>query len=601
MKKMLGLVISTLFLCVVPVSCDQAGSDNTGLKTFSKPPEFTSLSWDEDSSKFVYRFEHSDPRADSYDVCWRLGERSLNEVLAGTKIENSLRDGSITPSTDITMLSAVVAANKSGYSTAYSDVECAEKSGGVVIPVDPPYTPTVVQAKSVKRGVGYNFVTLSSTSKNNATHTARDMDLLMSGTSGICWFYSWGAAPNAAVETAARERSLEFAPMAWNAGFNDNRQAYITFANNNPGTKYLLAFNEPNFPEQSNMTPAQAAAVWPNLRALAADMGSSVKIVSPAMNFGSMMGPVEWLDQFRAAIGEAAWSEIEAISVHTYPWWPSAVRGILQSYRKYNKKIWLTEFCGWEDVDGRTPSPELQAWYVSMALIYLEADPMIGRYAWYLPKGHVAQNAPAIGPPPRYEKNPFHNLITEVNASTQPQLTDLGIIYANIPSLDKGVWYLTGEKIDASQFMDSNLAEAVRTSTADNENGGWSDSVLFRPVTDNDKSAGVLEIWEFKNNMWVEYQVEASAGKVYNLSMRYKVPPLSNGNPINNNTMRIYVDGTLVTNAGPIAANGNLVLPTTDWTTAANIPLNLSAGKHSVRLLVTGANSNFALNWLVIE
>jgi hypothetical protein len=39
------------------------------------------------------------------------------------------------------------------------------------------------------------------------------------------------------------------------------------------GSKYLLGFNEPNFKSQANLTPAQAASMWPNLEKIAADKG----------------------------------------------------------------------------------------------------------------------------------------------------------------------------------------------------------------------------------------------------------------------------------------------------------------------------------------
>ena len=583
MKKLLGILF--VFFAGMLISCAQI-EDKT--VNFSNSPVLT-LSWDQSELKFVYSFEHSEPRADYYDVYWRTGRRSLNEILGGTKIGKSSRNGTIETPSQITIVSVVVAANKGGYSKAYSEVRQAEKDTGP--PIDPPYTPSVVQAKSAKRGVGYNFTTLNKNNTNNGTHAARDIDLLMSGTSGICWFYNWGSNPIPVVETAARSRNLEFCPMIWGGGAI-NEENYRTFAQNNPQTEYILTYNEPNFYSQANLTPAQAADLWPTLKSLANEL--NLKIVSPAMNFGPMMGPVQWLDQFFAQPGVSL-NDVSAIAVHTYPWYPSAVKGLLDDYRKYNKKLWLTEFCGWEDLGGRTPSYELQAWYMSMIILYLEMDPLVERYAWYLPKGHVAANAPPIGPPPKYDVNPFHNLLTEVNITTNPQLTDLGLIYVNIPSLDRSVWYAAGEKIDASQIMNCNLADCIGIS------GSWSDTVLFRPVTDTDKSAGVLEIHEFKNNMWVEYQVEAPESRVFNLSMRYKAPPLNNGTPNANNTMRIYVDGTLVTSAGQIAANGNLVLPTTDWTTAANIPLNLSAGQRTIRLFVTGANSNFALNWLMLE
>jgi len=427
-----------------------------------------------------------------------------------------------------------------------------------------------------KRGVGYDFRTLKAPGdKNQSTvYTGKDMELLMSGTVGIRWFYNWGVAGNEnIVETEARDRGLEFVPMTWNGQYTENN--YKNYVKRNPGTKYLLAFNEPNFRHQANMTPEEAAKAWPKLRTLAKE--ANLKIISPAMNYsggGESNGwndPTAWLDEFRRLIGEKAWNEIEGIAVHLYAWWPNVVD--MNIYRKYGKKLWLTEFCGWEDLQKRTPSPELQAWYLSQAVVYLEADPLVARYAWYLPKGHVAATNPPTG---SAGVNPFHNLITEVNEGTTPELTDLGIIYTNIPSLDKGVWYSAGDTIDASQFMNSNLAEAAQT-------GKWSDSVLFRPVTDTDKSSGALEIYEFGKNMWVEYQIDVKTATTYTLTVRY--------NAAANAALIAKFDGN--------ADKEKTLNSGGAWDTQTIDLGNIEAGKHTLRLRINSGKC--ALNWLKVE
>ncbi|CAN0554626.1 unnamed protein product, partial [Ectocarpus sp. 8 AP-2014] len=46
---------------------------------------------------------------------------------------------------------------------------------------------------------------------------------------------------------------------------------------------YLLGFNEPNYGEQANLTPQEAADLWPQVRQQADDLG--MELVSPAVNF----------------------------------------------------------------------------------------------------------------------------------------------------------------------------------------------------------------------------------------------------------------------------------------------------------------------------
>lgn len=74
--------------------------------------------------------------------------------------------------------------------------------------------------------------------------------------------------------------------MLWNGTFNAGN--FVTFLKANPGIKYMLVLNEPNLVGQSNMTPQQAAKLWPQFEAIATQTG--VKIVGPAMTWGTMTG-----------------------------------------------------------------------------------------------------------------------------------------------------------------------------------------------------------------------------------------------------------------------------------------------------------------------
>ena len=92
---------------------------------------------------------------------------------------------------------------------------------------------------------------------------------------GVSWCYNWGMTSPQVGST------LEYAPMVWGGGF-DTQQLRAFFASH-PECKWLLTFNEPNFVSQSNLTPAQAAAKWPDLQSVADEYG--VKLVSPAVNY----------------------------------------------------------------------------------------------------------------------------------------------------------------------------------------------------------------------------------------------------------------------------------------------------------------------------
>ncbi|MDR0542530.1 MAG: glycoside hydrolase family protein, partial [Dysgonamonadaceae bacterium] len=89
-----------------------------------------------------------------------------------------------------------------------------------------------------------------------------DFDALQTG---MTWFYDWGNTPGSIGIQASDEYNIEYCPMRWGKDWNPN--AIRSYVQTHPNCKYLLAFNEPNFREQAHLTPQQAAALWPEIRA----------------------------------------------------------------------------------------------------------------------------------------------------------------------------------------------------------------------------------------------------------------------------------------------------------------------------------------------
>jgi hypothetical protein len=63
------------------------------------------------------------------------------------------------------------------------------------------------------------------------------------------------------------------------------------------GVTHILGFNEPDNSGQSHLSPAHAAAFWPQLQAFAAGFAPPLTLVSPAMTHWGLNGSV-WLDEF---------------------------------------------------------------------------------------------------------------------------------------------------------------------------------------------------------------------------------------------------------------------------------------------------------------
>ena len=156
------------------------------------------------------------------------------------------------------------------------------------------------------------------------------------------------------------------------------------FYTNHPEAKFLLGFNEPNFREQANMTPSAAAAAWPGLEAIADEFG--LELVSPAVNWCgncvseggvTFTNPYDYLDAFFEACPDC---RVDYIGVHNYMCYSGPLIDYLEGFRKYGKKIWLTEFACW---DQATITLDMQKNLVIGALDYLDNDTMIYRYSWF--------------------------------------------------------------------------------------------------------------------------------------------------------------------------------------------------------------------------
>lgn len=383
--------------------------------------------------------------------------------------------------------------------------------------------------RSEKRGVAFGFARL-------------DDAMLLSPS--ISWFYNWG--PDFRVvdlDTWFALDSVVFFPMAWNGGYNAERiKAYATA---HPNCKYLLAYNEPNLNDQAHMTPSAAAQNWPSLKALATEL--DLKIVSPAMNYGTLEGyhdPIKWLDEFFELV---PLSDVEAIAVHCYMSSVSALESYIDMFSKYGKQIWLTEFCAWDPVPGNA---EVQMNYMCEALNMLEQKPQVERYAWFIPRTSSS-----------VDSAPYMQLLTH---SSPSELTDAGKIYTKFSSFDKSVW------LDASRGVPANSYIAL----SDN-------NIQIRPCEGTDS----MMIKNLSEGKWVEYQLFIPEGSK-ELQICFASPVTC--------SVAYYIDGTIM----DIAETGRSGETMVDWI-VWQIPTTLPSGRHSLRVLMGRGSMN--MKWIKIS
>jgi hypothetical protein len=246
---------------------------------------------------------------------------------------------------------------------------------------------------SRKRGIAYGY------------HSDADLAAL---SAGIGWWYNWAPKPDGTLMTGYPRLGVEFVPMVWGGTFDvANLEKQVP-----PGTKYLLTFNEPNFGAQANLTPAQAAALWPKIEMFAKARG--MKIVSPAVNYcGSPCNetdPFVWLQKFFAA---CTGCQVDYVAMHWYACTKAALTTTLAKYeQQFGKPLWVTEFSCLDEPNRVNDAGELA--YMKEAVAVLEADPMVFRYAWF--SG-------------RFANTPVVNLL----APASGQLTPLGQQYVTLP------------------------------------------------------------------------------------------------------------------------------------------------------------------------
>ena len=192
--------------------------------------------------------------------------------------------------------------------------------------------------------------------------------------SGASWYYTWSATPG-----VAGPPGTAFVPMIWGAA----DVTASTLSQVKQEGPYLLGFNEPDMASQSNMTPAQALSLWPQL------MATGMQLGSPAVADDGAT-PGGWLDQFMSGATVRGY-RVNFITLHWYgsDFATGAAVSQLQSYlqavyARYHLPIWLTEFA-LANFGGSpaTPTQQQQAAFLTAATAMLQSLPFVQRYAWF--------------------------------------------------------------------------------------------------------------------------------------------------------------------------------------------------------------------------
>lgn len=284
-------------------------------------------------------------------------------------------------------------------------------------------------ARSYKRGVSENMF-----------QYIPQMEVLAPG---VSWYYNWATTEGRNVES---QEFMEFVPMCWNGV---NAEAIRTYVKAHPDTKYILGFNEPNFKAQANLTPQQAAEKWPELQALAKEL--NLKIVAPALNYSPdapYNDPTKWMDEFVNLVGKDAF---DFVAIHNYGGYGVLVDLATRFHDKYQKPVWVTEFCYWPGEMGDvTVASQVSSMIESVE--WLEKTEWIYRYAWF----KATENSRAN-----------FKLVESGRGDDPRELTEAGAVYVYMSSFDENEYHPVNSTVAATQYANRKFASLGKGANPD--------------------------------------------------------------------------------------------------------------------------------------
>jgi len=192
--------------------------------------------------------------------------------------------------------------------------------------------------------------------------------------SAITWAYNWGSS------CSQLSGDWTFVPMLWGTG-SDHTNSWQSDATNaiSSGSQFLLGFNEPDMPAQSNLSPTDAATAWGTYME---PFAGKAKLGAPAVtNSGSAGQGLDWLSQFLSACSSCT---VDFVPIH---WYETGVTDSnLDDFKQHvtdaitaanGKPVWITEF----GLFGA--SDDQQASFLSDASAWLDSQSGVENYAYF--------------------------------------------------------------------------------------------------------------------------------------------------------------------------------------------------------------------------
>jgi hypothetical protein len=203
----------------------------------------------------------------------------------------------------------------------------------------------------------------------------------------IGWYYNWGYQSFKDQNFKNKKfDDVEFVPMIWGDGLVSNDEILAT--SNEKGYKYLLAYNEPDLKSESNISYSIMLSRWNEL----VENRGNVRLGSPAISTAKpLVESTDWWIPFWNGLSVTAKSNMTFIAVHKYYENYSAktaaefLMQIDETYAKYKKPIWITEFALWNANKTNKQSVANAQEFLKIVCKGLNERSYVERYSWFSP------------------------------------------------------------------------------------------------------------------------------------------------------------------------------------------------------------------------
>lgn len=203
----------------------------------------------------------------------------------------------------------------------------------------------------------------------------------------IGWYYNWGYKSFKELNYSNKKfNNTEFVPMIYGDGMLSIEEMMVSA--NTQGYKYMLSYNEPDLSVEANVSPSTMALRWNDFMKYKGNM----RLGSPAPSTANV--PVEstkWWQPYWNTLSTTAKAETSFIAVHRYYEYydKNTAQDFLmlidETYAKYKKPIWVTEFALWRfdknDAVGCAKAQE----FMKIVCKGLNERSYVERYAWFCP------------------------------------------------------------------------------------------------------------------------------------------------------------------------------------------------------------------------